>query len=136
MTLSQSHDTPLGHKQYLCKVRTSHVSLKKKIWTSPDTYLSLFMPMNMNFPDWPRFKIMPYLSHKQSMFEVNHSNKWMVSGYFTHQSLLNCKIWGKSVTMSGQRFDINIEFITLQNHSFKNKCHIMQYKTCVASFLQ
>lgn len=50
LTLDQDHDTPLGHKQSLCKVHVGTSNVSKKRY-KPDTNYALFFPMTLNFPN-------------------------------------------------------------------------------------
>ena len=73
MTLGQGHDTPLGHKQSLCEVRTSNVSPLKRY--GPDTNFAIFSVSDL---DLARMTLVQGhdtpLGHKQTLCEVRTSN--------------------------------------------------------------
>lgn len=54
----------------------------------------------------------------------------MVFGFFTHQRLSNCKIWGKSVTVCGHRiwFLHRIDLTCKKEDSFLNKRLVWVYR--------
>ena len=47
MNLGQDHDTPLGHGQSLCEMRTYQVYPEERYGT--DTNYEIFLPVTLNF---------------------------------------------------------------------------------------